>query len=170
MIRDSITFMYSQQRSKVTCMWKIIFVECRPVGGQRGVHRDPNAIAALRAAQFFSNTCQKMWGGKHVKMFFYIEDILSKQSCTGGGRKCSVSHPGVTIWWPIYISRSFSARPLRGWGPDSGRWGRFMKAVKLFSDPTKTKIYKPLALWSACVYAYLGRVGNADFLCVGSSA
>ena len=28
---------------------------------------------------------------------------------------------------------------LRGWGPDSGRWGRFMKAVKLFSDPTKTK-------------------------------
>ena len=47
---------------------------------------------------------------------------------------------------------------LRGWGPDSGRWGRFMKAVKLFadlriSDPTKTKIYKRLALWSACVYA-----------------
>ena len=35
---------------------------------------------------------------------------------------------------------------LRGWGPDSGRWGRFMKAVKLFSDPTKTKIYKRLAL------------------------
>ena len=28
--------MYSHQRSKVTCMWKIIFVECRPVGGQRG--------------------------------------------------------------------------------------------------------------------------------------
>ena len=26
-------------------MWKIIFVECRPVGGQWGVHRDPNAIA-----------------------------------------------------------------------------------------------------------------------------
>ena len=26
-------------------MWKIIFVECRPVGGQRGVYRDPNAIA-----------------------------------------------------------------------------------------------------------------------------
>ena len=35
---------------------------------------------------------------------------------------------------------------LRGWGPDSGRWGRFMKAVKLFSDPIKTKIYKRLAL------------------------
>ena len=30
----------------------------------------------------------------------------------GGGRKRSVSHPGVTIWWPIYISRGFSARPL----------------------------------------------------------
>ena len=28
--------MYSHQRSKVTCMWKIIFVERRPVGGQRG--------------------------------------------------------------------------------------------------------------------------------------
>ena len=40
---------------------------------------------------------------------------------------------------------------LKGLGPDSGRWGRFMKAVKLFSDPTKTKIYKRLALWSACV-------------------
>ena len=37
-------------------MWKIIFVECRPVGGQRGVHRDPNTIAAQRAARFFSNT------------------------------------------------------------------------------------------------------------------
>ena len=33
-------------------MWKIIFVECRPVGGQRGVHRDPNAIAAQRAIFF----------------------------------------------------------------------------------------------------------------------
>ena len=28
--------MYSHQRSKVTCMWKIIFVDRRPVGGQRG--------------------------------------------------------------------------------------------------------------------------------------
>ena len=35
---------------------------------------------------------------------------------------------------------------LRGRGPDSGHWGRFMKAVKLFSDPTKTKIYKRLSL------------------------
>ena len=52
-------------------MWKIIFVVCRPVGGQRGggVHRDPYAIAAQRAARFFfSNTCQKMRGGKHVKV------------------------------------------------------------------------------------------------------
>ena len=50
-------------------MWKVIFVECRPVGGQRGFHRDPNAIAAQRAARFFfSNTCQKMCGGKHVKV------------------------------------------------------------------------------------------------------
>ena len=60
--------MYSHQRSKVTCMWKIIFVECRPVGGQRGVQSYPNAIAAQREARFVSNTCQKMWGGKHVKV------------------------------------------------------------------------------------------------------
>ena len=49
-------------------MWKMSFVECRPVGGQRGVHRDPKAIAAQRAAGFFWNTCQKMRGGKHVKV------------------------------------------------------------------------------------------------------
>ena len=30
-------------------------------------------------------------------------------------------------------------RNLRGWGPDSGRLGRFMKAVKLFSDLQKQK-------------------------------
>ena len=60
--------MYSHQRSKVTCMWKIIFVECRPVGGQRGSIGGPNAIAAQRMARFFSNTCQKMRGGKHVKV------------------------------------------------------------------------------------------------------
>ena len=33
--------------------WKIIFVECRPVGGQWGVHRDPNAIAAQCGGLFF---------------------------------------------------------------------------------------------------------------------
>ena len=49
-------------------MWNFFFVECRPVGGQLGVHRDPNAIAAQRAVRFFSNTCQKMRGGKHVKV------------------------------------------------------------------------------------------------------
>ena len=47
---------------------EIIFVECRPVGDQRGVHKDSNAIVAQRAARFFSNTCQKMQGGKHVKV------------------------------------------------------------------------------------------------------
>ena len=51
-------------------MWKIIFVEFRPVGGQRGGGGpwDPNAIAAQRAARFFSDTCQKMRGGKYVKV------------------------------------------------------------------------------------------------------
>ena len=29
---------------------------------------------------------------------------------TGGPE--ALSHPGVTIWWPIYISRGFSARSL----------------------------------------------------------
>ena len=37
---------------------------------------------------------------------------LSQVDLVGGGRKRSVSHPGVTIWWPIYIFRGFSARPL----------------------------------------------------------
>ena len=45
----------------------IIFVECRPVGGQRGVHRDPNAIAAQRAVRFFQTHAIR-WGGKHVKV------------------------------------------------------------------------------------------------------
>ena len=56
-------------------MWKIIFDECRPIGGQREIHRDPNAIAAQRTARFFfffffffPNTYQKMRGGKHVKV------------------------------------------------------------------------------------------------------
>ena len=34
-------------------MWKMIFVECRPIGGQQGDHRDPKAIAAQCAVQFF---------------------------------------------------------------------------------------------------------------------
>ena len=49
-------------------MWKIIFVECPPVVGQGGIHRDPNAIAAQCAMRFFSNTFQKVQGGKHVKV------------------------------------------------------------------------------------------------------
>ena len=45
--------LYNYQKSKVTCIWKIIFFECHPVGRQGRVHRDPNAIAAQRAACFF---------------------------------------------------------------------------------------------------------------------
>ena len=33
-----------------------------------GVHKGPNAIAAQRAARFFSNTCQRIPAGKHVKV------------------------------------------------------------------------------------------------------
>ena len=59
--------MYSHQRSKVTCLWKINVVERHPSGGQ-GVHWDPNAIATQRAMHYLPNTCQKMRGGKHVKV------------------------------------------------------------------------------------------------------
>ena len=46
-------------------MWKIIFVECCPIGGQwGGVHRDPNAIAG---AAFFKHMPEDA-GGKHVKV------------------------------------------------------------------------------------------------------
>ena len=41
-------------------------VDHRRVGGQQGVHRDPNVIAARH--DFFSNTCQQMRDGKHVKV------------------------------------------------------------------------------------------------------
>ena len=34
-------------------MWKIIFVEFRPVVVNGGVHRDPNAIATQHVARFF---------------------------------------------------------------------------------------------------------------------
>ena len=53
-------------------MWKIIFVECPPVGGQRGggggVHWDPNANAAKRTARFFFKHMPEDAGGKHVKV------------------------------------------------------------------------------------------------------
>ena len=57
--------MYSYQKSKVTYMWKITYVECLPVVFE-GVHRVPNAIASQQKAGFFSSTCQKMRGGKYV--------------------------------------------------------------------------------------------------------
>ena len=46
----------------------MIIVECPPVGDQGGVHRDPNAIAAHRAARyiFFFKRVSKDGGGKHV--------------------------------------------------------------------------------------------------------
>ena len=65
---------------------------------------------------------------------------------------CLITTQIIECYWYELIFGVLE-RILRGWGPDSGRWGRFMKAVKLFSDPTKTKIYKRPALWSACVYA-----------------
>ena len=61
--------MYSHQRSNVTCMWKIVFVDCRPVGGQGGSIGTLTQLPRnARRDFFFSNTCQKMRGGKHVKV------------------------------------------------------------------------------------------------------
>ena len=84
-------------------MWKIIFVECRPVGGQRGVHRDPNAIAAQRPVPFFSNTCQKMRGGKHVKVKKRrCQDILrfraDPQKLILGSIGTPLDHLSVNAW------------------------------------------------------------------------
>ena len=50
------------------------FVECRPVSGQGG-HRDPNAIAAQRAAQFFFQTHARRCG------------VVSMQKSRDGGVK-----------------------------------------------------------------------------------
>ena len=46
----------------------MILLSVVPLVVNGGVHREPNAIATQRAAQIFSNTCQKMRGGKHVKV------------------------------------------------------------------------------------------------------
>ena len=54
------------QRSRVC--GKLFLSSVVPLVVNRGVHRDPNAIAAQRAVRFFPNTCQKMWGGKRVKV------------------------------------------------------------------------------------------------------
>ena len=58
------------QRSKVTCKMYVENYFCRVSSRRwsRGVHMDPYAIARQRAERFFSNTCQKMRGGKHVKV------------------------------------------------------------------------------------------------------
>ena len=56
--------MYSYQRAKVTCI-----LSCRPVGGQGGVHRDPNAITRQHTVSFFFQTHARRCGdGKHVKV------------------------------------------------------------------------------------------------------
>ena len=71
--------MYSHQRSKVTWMWKIVFVECCPFGDQWGVNSDPNnTIAAQRAAQFFLfKHVPEDAGSKHVKVKkWQRQDIL----------------------------------------------------------------------------------------------
>ena len=70
MIRDSIISPHlciatKGQRSRVC--GKLFLSSVVPLVVNGGVHRDPNTIAAQRAARFFSNTRQKMPGGKHVK-------------------------------------------------------------------------------------------------------
>ena len=53
------------QRSRVS--GKLFLSSALPLVVNGG-HRDPNAIAAQRKARLLSNTCQKMQGGKHVKV------------------------------------------------------------------------------------------------------
>ena len=49
-------------------MWKVILVEHRPVDGQGGFIGTLTQLLHNVWHDFFSNTCQKMWGGKHVKV------------------------------------------------------------------------------------------------------
>ena len=52
-------------------MWKIIFVKSLPLMVNGRLHRAPNEIAAQL------NACQKMQGGKHVKVKKRLcQDIL----------------------------------------------------------------------------------------------
>ena len=52
----------------LTCMWKINFVECRPVGDQWGSIEPLTQLLRNARRDIFSNTCQKMQGGKNVKV------------------------------------------------------------------------------------------------------
>ena len=49
-------------------MWKIIFVECPPFGGQRGSIGTPKQLPRNARRDFFSNACQKMWADNIVKV------------------------------------------------------------------------------------------------------
>ena len=61
--------MYSHQRSKVTCMWKIIFVECHPVGGLReGSIGTLTQLSRNAGRDFFFKHMPEDAGGKHVKV------------------------------------------------------------------------------------------------------
>ena len=76
------------------------FVKCRPVGGQRG-----GSIGTLtqlpRNAQrdFFSNTCRKMRGGKHVKARKFKGGIC-------GGSHLAVTYGGELLYLRIFSSIS----------------------------------------------------------------
>ena len=107
-----------------------------------GVIRDPNAIAAQRAARFCSNTCQKMRGGRHVKVKKRLrQDILrfcdfivpfdhlryTNNVCVSI-RFVKLLHTNLTIW-------SSSER-------------KFHSSVQLtLRDMLETKIHKTLVMW-----------------------
>ena len=66
-----------------------------------------------------------------VHTFFCL--LESKQEATSGWNftKCIFRGQGQSIKSETYVMLEWAYPPLRSWGPDSGRWGRFMKAVKL---------------------------------------
>ena len=102
--------MYSHQRAKVTCMWKIIFVECRQVGGQRG---SLGTLAQLPI--FFPNTCQKMRGGKHVKVKKRRrQDILRFRA---DARKLILGSIGTPLDQVLRLTISYAGITYISWFP-----------------------------------------------------
>ena len=120
-------------------MWKIIFVECRLVGGHGGVHRDPNAIAVQRPARLFSDTCQKMRGGKHVKVKKRRrQDILRFRA---DARKLILGSIGTPLPWPL-----LSVNAVFKWYSGDGKY-------RINATNNNELIsYKVLMLRERCIY------------------
>ena len=49
----------------------------------------------------------------YSRMLYIVEGHFIPLVLIRGSRKRSVSHPSVTIWWPIYISRGFFGTAIK---------------------------------------------------------